>query len=105
MNKITLTDETMIIDYKKVIPFIKEIKIITKKVLLKDIKFITREEHKTDLKALIIYKKKGGALYLSNDKYEDLNKIYQLFLKHHSEENNYGVSIIDIFDMKETTIY
>lgn len=105
MNKITLTQEMVLIEYKRVLPFVKDVKLITKKILLKDIKFITREEYKEELKSLIILKKKGNPISLSADKYKNLDKIYQLLIKYHSKENDYGVSLIDVYNMKETKVY
>lgn len=104
MNKITLTQEMVLIEYKRFIPFIKEIKLVTKKILLKDIKFVTREEYQGELKSLVILMKKGNALSLLVDKYENLEEIYSLFIKYHSKQNDYEVSIIDVYYMKETKV-
>lgn len=104
MNKINVTPNKITIEYIKKLPFFKKKKIVYKDTLLKDIKFITREECDGIFFAITILKKKGNSIYLDCNKFEDLESIYTLLLKYHNKENNYEISIIDVNSMKETKI-
>lgn len=100
MNKVTVNHDKIVITYKSK----KILKRKDKELLLKDIKFVTREDYKKDLFALTIFCKSGKSFYLDKNKFENLENIYSLLVKHCTDENNYDITIIDIYNMEETKV-